>query len=71
MHDVAPRGLSHDLLSSSLAVIFVISLSSPTCSCIDLLQHNPFEQMPLKLATINTGYQLARFVAITVVLGLF
>ncbi|MFV0495128.1 hypothetical protein [Mycobacterium sp.] len=30
-----------------------------------------FEQKPLKLTTINTGYQLALFLAITLVLGLF
>lgn len=42
-----------------------------TLSASTLLQHNSFEQKPLKLTTINTGYQLALFVAITLVLGLF
>lgn len=42
-----------------------------TLSASTLLQHNSFEQKPLKLTTINTGYQLALFMAITLVLGLF
>ncbi|WP_040167238.1 DUF1761 domain-containing protein [Microbacterium gorillae] len=40
-------------------------------SASTLLQHNSFEQKPLKLTIINTGYQLALFLAITLVLGLF
>ena len=42
-----------------------------TLSASTLLQHNSFEQKSLKLTTINTGYQLALFLAITLVLGLF
>lgn len=42
-----------------------------TLSASTLLQHNSFEQKPLKLTTINAGYQLALFLAITLVLGLF
>ncbi len=56
--------------SAWLAVVvgFVIWL---TLSASTLLQHNSFEQKPLKLTIINTGYQLALFLAITLVLGLF
>ena len=42
-----------------------------TLSASTLIQHNSFEQKPLKLTIINTGYQLALFLAITLVLGLF
>ncbi|WP_254661166.1 MULTISPECIES: DUF1761 domain-containing protein [Gordonia] len=42
-----------------------------TLSASTLIQHNSFEQKPLKLTIINAGYQLALFLAITLVLGLF
>lgn len=41
-----------------------------TLSASTLLQHNAFEQKPATLTIINTGYQLALFLAITLVLGL-
>lgn len=42
-----------------------------TLSASTLLQHNSFEQKPVRLTAINTGYQLTLFLAISLVLGLF
>lgn len=42
-----------------------------TLSATTLLQHNAFEQKPAKLTIINTGYQLALFLAISLIIGLF
>lgn len=42
-----------------------------TLSASTLLQHNSFEQKPAQLTIINAGYQLALFLAISLVLGLF
>ena len=39
-------------------------------SATTLVQHNAFEQKPAALTIINTGYQLALFLVITLVLGL-
>lgn len=41
-----------------------------TLSASTLLQHNAFEQKPAKLTAINVGYQLALFLAISLVIGL-
>lgn len=41
-----------------------------TLSASTLLQHNAFEQKRAKLTVINTGYQLALFLAISLVIGL-
>ncbi|QLQ15441.1 MAG: DUF1761 domain-containing protein [Micropruina sp.] len=40
-------------------------------SATTLLQHNAFEQKPRELTAINAGYQLALFLAMSLVLGLF
>ncbi|GAA2121766.1 DUF1761 domain-containing protein [Glycomyces algeriensis] len=39
-------------------------------SATTLLQHNAFELKPAKLTAINTGYQLALFLAMSLVIGL-
>jgi hypothetical protein len=39
-------------------------------SASTLLQHNAFELKPAKLSVINTGYQLALFLAMSLVIGL-
>lgn len=39
-------------------------------SASTLVQHNAFEMKPAKLTIINTGYQLALFLAMSLVLGL-
>ena len=41
-----------------------------TFSATTLLQHNAFELKPAKLTAINTGYQLALFLAMSLVIGL-
>lgn len=41
-----------------------------TLSASTLLQHNAFEQKRAKLTMINTGYQLALFLSISLVIGL-
>src|SRR5262249_54658913 len=41
-----------------------------TFSATTLLQHNAFELKPAKLTAINTGYQLALFLAMSMVIGL-
>jgi hypothetical protein len=41
-----------------------------TLSATTLLQHNAFEQKPTKLTIINSGYQLALFLATSLVIGL-
>lgn len=40
-------------------------------SATTLIVHNGFELKPKKLTLINTGYQLAIFLAMTLVIGLF
>lgn len=42
-----------------------------TLSASTLVQHNAFEQKPARLTVINTAYQLALFLAISLVIGLF
>jgi hypothetical protein len=39
-------------------------------SATTLVQHNAFEMKPAKLTIINTGYQLALFLAMSLVIGL-
>ena len=39
-------------------------------SATTLLTHNMFEQKPLKLTAINSGYQLAMFVVMSLAIGL-
>ena len=39
-------------------------------SATTLLQHNAFELKPAKLTVLNTGYQLALFLAMSLVIGL-
>lgn len=41
-----------------------------TFSATTLLQHNGFELKPAKLTSINIGYQLALFLAMSLVIGL-
>ncbi|OMC41414.1 hypothetical protein A5740_23415 [Mycobacterium sp. GA-1841] len=41
-----------------------------TFSASTLLQHNAFELKPAKLTVINTSYQLALFLAMSLVIGL-
>lgn len=41
-----------------------------TLSATTLLQHNAFELKPAKLTAINAGYQLALFLAMSLVIGL-
>src|SRR5262245_22119924 len=41
-----------------------------TFSATTLLQHNAFELKPAKLTAINTGYQLALFLAMPLLIGL-
>ena len=41
-----------------------------TLSASTLVQHNAFEMKPAKLTVINTGYQLALFLAMALVIGL-
>ncbi|WP_454295298.1 DUF1761 domain-containing protein [Salana multivorans] len=41
-----------------------------TLSATTLLQHNAFEQKPARLTMINSGYQLALFLAVSLVIGL-
>src|SRR5262249_7965009 len=41
-----------------------------TSSATTLIQHNAFELKPAKLTAINTGYQLALFLAMSLVIGL-
>src|SRR5262245_46955490 len=41
-----------------------------TFSATTLIQHNAFELKPAKLTAINTGYQLALFLAMSLVIGL-
>lgn len=43
----------------------VVTLSAST-----LLQHNAFELKPAKLTLINTAYQLALFLAMSLAIGL-
>ncbi|MFV8161584.1 DUF1761 domain-containing protein [Mycobacterium sp. 134] len=52
----------------ALAVGFAAWL---TFSATTLLQHNAFELKPPKLTVINTAYQLALFLAMSFVIGLF
>lgn len=40
-------------------------------SATTLATHNAFEQKPSKLTLINSGYQLALFVLVSLVIGLF
>ncbi|MEV0671531.1 DUF1761 domain-containing protein [Mycobacterium sp. NPDC050441] len=40
-------------------------------SATTLFQHNAFELKPPKLTAINTAYQLALFLAMSFVIGLF
>ena len=52
----------------ALATGFVLWLG---LSASTLLQHNKFEMKSSELTAINTGYQLALFLAVALVVGLF
>ncbi|WP_454301589.1 DUF1761 domain-containing protein [Salana multivorans] len=56
----------HDSVWLALLVGLVAWL---TLSATTLLQHNAFEQKPAMLTVINLGYQLALFLAISLVIG--
>ncbi|MFC7406899.1 DUF1761 domain-containing protein [Georgenia alba] len=55
--------------SAGLALL-VGSAAWLTLSATTLLQHNAFELKPAKLTIINAGYQLAMFLAMSLVIGL-
>ena len=55
-------------ICTALLVGFVVWLAF---SATTLIQHNTFEQKPLKLTWINILYQLALFVSMALVFGIF
>lgn len=52
-------------LALATGVVIWLAFSATT-----LLTHNMFEQKPLKLTTINNGYQLAMFVIMALIIGM-
>lgn len=56
-----------DTVGTALLVGFAAWL---TLSASTLLQHNAFELKPARLTVINAGYQLALYLAMSLVLGL-
>ena len=58
-------GNSSVWLALATGVVIWLAFSATT-----LLTHNMFEQKPLKLTTINNGYQLAMFIVMTLIIGL-
>ena len=65
---IAAAATGEDSVWMALLVGFAAWL---TLSATTLLQHNGFELKPAKLTAINIGYQLALFLAISLVIGLF
>lgn len=63
----ASEATANDSVWMALLVGFVAWL---TFSATTLLQHNAFELKPAKLTIINTSYQLALFLAMSLVIGL-
>jgi hypothetical protein len=58
--------------NSSLGASLLIGLITwAAFSATTLVTHNAFEQKPGKLTTINNGYQLALFLIVTFILGIF
>ena len=51
-------------LALATGVVIWLAFSATT-----LLTHNMFEQKPLKLTTINNGYQLAMFIVMALIIG--
>ena len=64
---ITSEATGNDSVWMALLVGFVAWLAF---SATTLLQHNAFEMKPAKLTIINTGYQLALFLAISLVIGL-
>lgn len=64
---LASEATGDDSVGPALLVGFAAWL---TFSATTLLQHNAFELKPAKLTFINTGYQLALFLAMSLVIGL-
>ncbi len=59
-------GNSSVWLALATGVVVWLAFSATT-----LLTHNMFEQKPLKLTAINSGYQLAMFVVMSLAIGLW
>lgn len=57
-------GNSSVWLALATGVVIWLAFSATT-----LLTHNMFEQKPLKLTTINNGYQLAMFIVMALIIG--
>jgi hypothetical protein len=58
--------------NSSLGIALWIGLITwAAFSATTLITHNAFEQKPSKLTAINTGYQLALFMIVTFIVGIF
>lgn len=56
---------------SSVGMALLVGLAAwLTFSASTLLQHNAFELKPAKLTVINSSYQLALFLAMSLVIGL-
>lgn len=51
--------------------VFVGFVAWLAFSATTLATHNAFEQKPQKLTLINSGYQLALFVLVSLIIGLF
>lgn len=64
---VTSRAVGDSGVGLSLLVGFVAWL---TFSASTLLQHNAFEQKPAELTAINSGYQLALILAMSLTIGL-
>ena len=64
---MARSATGDESVGMALLVGFVAWL---TLSASTLLQHNAFELKPAKLTLINTAYQLARFLAMSLAIGL-
>ncbi|MEU5155716.1 DUF1761 domain-containing protein [Glycomyces sp. NPDC021274] len=64
---LASEATGDDSVGLALLVGFAAWL---TFSATTLLQHNAFELKPAKLTFINTGYQLALFLVMSLVIGL-
>jgi hypothetical protein len=64
---IASEATGDDSVGLALLVGLVAWLAF---SATTLLQHNAFELKPAKLTVINTGYQLALFLSMSLVIGL-
>lgn len=64
---IAAAYFNDDSAWLALAIGLVLSLG---LSVTTLLQHNMFEMKSLKLTFINSGYQIALFLAISLVVGI-